>query len=85
MPLFDRDVSLEITLFDRIFSPSSSVQSLLTIVKNGQRLRRVTMSLIMMIELKRENDGDDDQQQEYEILERYTQQERLYEVLHDFS
>lgn len=72
----DRDRDLEIVMFKRSYKPSDQIQALVNLGCNINSVKKVTMSLYMMIEIKDPNQLD-------AILSKYTVCQRIYQTVHD--
>ena len=66
------DIILEIALFKRTYKPDESIQALVNLGTHAKQIRKITMSLYMMLEIK---DTDESNQ----ILRKYTLSERIFE------
>lgn len=71
------EVCLEIALFKRSYRPDESIQALVNLGEHVKQIKKVTMSLYMMIEIK-------DPEESNQILRKYTISERIFEQVHDF-
>lgn len=72
-----KDICLEIALFNRCYHPNSQIQALINLGHNAKSIKKVTMSLYMMIEIK-------DPQESDKILPKYSVCQRIFESVHDF-
>jgi hypothetical protein len=46
------DINIEIALFKRAFLPHEQIQALVNLVENANKIKKITMSLYMMVEIK---------------------------------
>lgn len=74
---FWKDICLEIVLFQRSYKPTDQIQALINLGQNVSCIKKVTMSLYMMVEIK-------DPQESNKILSKYTACQRIFESVHDF-
>lgn len=72
-----RDIHLEIALFKRSYRPDESIQALVNLGENVKQIKKVTMSLYMMVEIK-------DAEESNQILHKHTITERIFEQVRDF-
>jgi hypothetical protein len=71
-----RDAAIEVTMFKHIFEPDEQIQALVTFAHNYDSIKKITMSLYMMIEIKDPEDND-------LVLKNHTVAERIYEEVFD--
>jgi hypothetical protein len=64
-------------MFKRLYRPTDQIQALVNLGSNVNNIKKVTMSLYMMIEIKDPNQTD-------AILSKYTLCQRIYQTVHDF-
>jgi len=75
-------MSVAITLFERVFEQDGQIQALVNLNKNNQRIKKITMSLYQIIEIKDQYNFEDDSQDT--ILDACTVIERIAEEVFDF-
>lgn len=71
-----KDACLEIALFNRVYYPKDQIQALVNLGANYSNIKKITMSLYMMIEFKNQDDSG-------KILSKYTVHERMFEEIYD--